>query len=151
MGSAAMLGERFSIVTFSPVMTRWYTDSVRDTGLMSRFTGVRTPPGHSADVGAVREALREELIALCNLAAEKDGADVVILGGAPLAGLASEIENDVACVVVDPVSAAAAQAVALLSITRRAAFARRHGKPIAKASKGLAPALERRFAKEGLA
>ncbi|PWJ20206.1 aspartate/glutamate racemase family protein [Jannaschia seohaensis] len=146
--TAAMLGERFSIVTFSPVMQRWYVDSVRDAGLTSRFTGVRTPAAHSADVGAVRETLRADLIELCNAAVQEDGADVVILGGAPLAGLAHEIEEDVAGVVVDPVSAAAAQAVALLTLTRPAAFARRHSKPIAKASKGLAPALSRSFARE---
>jgi len=110
---------------------------------------VRTPHAHSADLGAVREALRAELIELCNAAVREDGADVVILGGAPLAGLASEIEEDVAGVVVDPVSAAAAQAVALLTLTRPAAFAQRHGRPIPKASKGLAPALSRSFAREG--
>lgn len=147
--TAAMLGERFSIVTFSPVMSRWYADSVRDAGLGARFTGVRTPHAHSADLGAVRETLRAELIALCNAAVLEDGADVVILGGAPLAGLATEIEGDVAGVVVDPVSAASAQAVALLTLTRPAAFAQRHGKPIPKVSKGLAPALSRSFAREG--
>lgn len=146
--TAAMLGERFSIVTFSPVMERWYADSVRDAGLSSRFTGVRTPPAHSADLSGVREALRADLIALCNAALREDGADVVILGGAPLAGLAQEIEEHVDGVVIDPVSAATAQAVALLTLTRPAAFARRHGKPIPKDSKGLSPALARSFAQE---
>ena len=46
MMSACMLGERFSIVTFSPVMRRWYLDCVADSGLMARCTGVRTPLGH---------------------------------------------------------------------------------------------------------
>ena len=146
-----MLGERFSIVTFSPVMTRWYSDSVRDAGLGARFTGVRTPPAHSADVGSVRETLRADLVKLCNAAVEEDGADVVILGGAPLAGLAREIEEEVAAVIVDPVSAAVAQAIALLSVTSPAAFARRHAKPIAKQSRGLTPALSRRFAQEDTA
>ena len=147
--TAAMLGERFAIVTFSPVMTRWYEDSVRDAGLISRFTGVRTPPSHSGDLDAIRENLRDELIELCNAAVSEDGADVVILGGAPLAGFAREIEDDVAGIVVDPISAAVAQAVALLTTTSPRAFKRRHSKPMPKESEGLSPALSRRFAQEG--
>jgi Asp/Glu/hydantoin racemase len=149
--TSAMLGERFSIVTFSPVMRRWYIDSVREAGLDSRFTGVRTPDDHVADLGEVQETMRAELVALCNRAIEEDGADIVILGGAPLAGLAPEIQSDVAGVVVDPISAAAAQAVALLTVARPAAFARRHNKPIAKSSNGLSPMLSRVFAQGDMA
>lgn len=149
--SAVMLGERFSIVTFSPVMRRWYEDSVRDAGLWSRFTGVRTPPGHSAEVATVRDTLRDELVDLCNAAVDEDGADVVILGGAPLAGLAREIEGEVRAVVIDPISAATAQAVALPSFVGTSGLARRSGKPIPKSSVGLEPALSRRFAQEDVA
>ena len=31
--TATMLGETFSVVTFTPLMTRWYADCVRATGL----------------------------------------------------------------------------------------------------------------------
>ncbi len=82
--SAAMMGDRFSVVTFSPLMTRWYDDCIRATGLGGRFTGVRTPEAREVDVANVRTGLRAELIRLANRAAEEDGADVVILGGAPL-------------------------------------------------------------------
>jgi Asp/Glu/hydantoin racemase len=149
--TSAMLGERFSIVTFSPVMRRWYVDSVREAGLESRFTGVRTPDGHVADLGAVQETMRAELVAMCNRAVVEDGADVVVLGGAPLAGLAREIQPDVAGVVVDPISAAAAQAVALLTVIRPPAFTHRHNKPIAKSSNGLSPLLSRIFAQGDIA
>jgi len=146
--SAAMLGGRFAIVTFSPVMRRWYEDSVRASGLEARFAGVRTPPAHSPDLGTVREALRDDLVDLCNAAVEQDGADVVVLGGAPLAGLARDIDEEVGAIVVDPITAATAQAIALLSMTGPAAFRQRKAKPIGKVATGLSPALSRYFAQE---
>lgn len=146
--SAAMLGERFSIVTFSPVMRRWYEDAARDAGLTARFTGVRTPDTHTSDLENAQTALQEDLIALCRHAVEQDGADVVILGGAPLAGMADDIRPRVDAIVVDPISAATAQALALLSMTGRDSFGRRHAKPLAKAAEGLPAALTRTFARD---
>ncbi|RIX98187.1 hydrogenase expression protein HupH [Aureimonas flava] len=139
--SAAMLGDRFSIVTFSPVMRRWYLDCVRDSGLIDRSAGVRTPHDHPLDVNGVKETLRAELCALARRAVEEDGADVVILGGAPLAGLAQEIAPEVPAIVVDPISAAVAQALALVRIAPGPFSAVRHCKPIAKTSVGLSPSL----------
>ncbi|MBL3586703.1 aspartate/glutamate racemase family protein [Rhodovulum sulfidophilum] len=144
--SAAMLGERISIVTFSPVMRRWYLDSVRDAGLSARFAGVRTPDGHAPDLGDVQQSLREDLIRLCNRAVREDGADVVVLGGAPLAGLAPEIRGEVEAPVVDPISAATLQAQALAVLAPQAGFAGRASKPLPKTATGLPPALTRQFA-----
>lgn len=141
MMSACMLGERFSIVTFSPVMRRWYLDCVTDSGLMARCTGIRTPDDHPLDVSGVRERLRDDLALLARRAVEEDGADVVILGGAPLAGLAETIADSVPGIVIDPISAATAQAIALASVTTRAGFAGRACKPVAKPSTGLCLAL----------
>ncbi|MBE9637177.1 aspartate/glutamate racemase family protein [Salipiger mangrovisoli] len=144
--SAAMLGERFSIVTFSPVMRRWYSDCVAATGLGQRFTGVRTPQRHAPDVLHARTAQRAALIELSRAAALEDGADVVILGGAPLAGLAPEIADEVPAVVIDPIATATAQALALASL--RIAGPSRASRPIGKSSVGLSPALSRIIAAE---
>lgn len=137
--TAAMLGERFSVVTFSPLMTPWYSDCVKDTGLASRFTGVCAPKTRTVDVTRAATELRGDLIALANQAVREDGADVVILGGAPLAGLAPEIADDVPGIVIDPISAAVAQAMTLASL--KVQFAGRTCKPTVKSSVGLAPAL----------
>ncbi len=144
--SAAMLGERISIVTFSPVMRRWYGDAVRDAGLLSRFTGVRTPTHHGEGVDGVPDALRAELLRLCAAAATEDGADVVILGGAPLAGLAEEIGPEVDVPLVDAISAATLQAIALTSLVRTQNLAKRSSKSHPKVASGLSDALARRFA-----
>jgi Asp/Glu/hydantoin racemase len=137
MTSAAVLGERFAIVTFSPVMRRWYLDCVNDSGLMARCCGVRTPPIHPPSIEGMRETLRADLIVLAQQAAEQDGADVIILGGAPLAGLAPIIASAVPAIVLDPIAAAVAQAVAMVRVTTYAGFANRLCKPHGKSSVGL--------------
>lgn len=137
--TAAMLGERFSIVTFSPVMTRWYTDCVMDSGLGSRFAGVRTPDIHAGNVADAARDMRGELVKLAQHAVAVDGADVVILGGAPLAGLAPEIDGEIPAIVIDPIASAVAQAMSLASLGVR--FDGRACKPVAKASVGLSGAL----------
>lgn len=144
--SAAMLGERFCVVTFSPLMTRWYTECVADTGLAARCTGVRSPAARDVDVSLAKSELRAELIAVATSAARDDGADVILLGGAPLAGLAPSIALEVPAIVIDPIAAATAQALALAGL--RLDYGQRACKPAAKASVGLAPALARAIAQE---
>ena len=144
--SAAMLGRRFAIVTFSPVMKGWYADAVQDAGLQSRFTGVRTPATHADNFDGMQDRMRGDLIDLCNAAVREDGAEAVILGGAPLAGLAQAIEAEVRAPLVDPISAATVQAVALASIVSKAGFVGRYHKPLAKPSRGLTGVLEHHFA-----
>ncbi|KMW57672.1 Hydantoin racemase [Candidatus Rhodobacter oscarellae] len=137
--SAAMLGERFSVVTFSPHMARWYDACVRQTGLGGRFTGVRCPADPPAQLGDVQTALRPELIALAHDGTRSDGADVVILGGAPLAGLAPQIAHETPGILVDPIAAATAQAMALARLSP--SYRNRTARPAAKTSTGLGQAL----------
>lgn len=148
MMSACMLGERFSIVTFSPVMRRWYLDCVADSGLTARCTGVRTPPSHPLRIDGLRDDLKEGLAQLARQAVEEDGADVVILGGAPLAGLAPDIASMVPGLLLDPIAAATAQAIALARVTTPTGFHRRACKPLPKPSVGLGLALESMIARE---
>ena len=133
--SACLLGERFSVVTFSPHMARWYTDCVRQTGLEARFTGVRCPVDPPASLGNVKTALRADLIALAGLATGTDGADVVILGGAPLAGLAPQIAAETPGILVDPIAAATVQAMAMARLAP--SYRNRTARPAAKSSIGL--------------
>lgn len=145
--TAAMLGDRFSVVTFSPHMARWYADCVRQTGLEARFTGVRCPKIAPTSVDNVATELRADLIDLVGQATSTDGADVVILGGAPLAGLAKEIAKEVDGLLIDPIAAATAQAMSLVSLAPD--YGRRVARPAAKPSKGLSPALASLIAGEG--
>lgn len=137
--TAALLGDRFSVVTFSPHMARWYSDCVTATGLQSRFTGVRCPAVAPKELSSVQTEMRDDLIALTEQATDQDGADVVIIGGAPLAGVAPEIAPQASGILVDPIAAATLQAIALARLSP--SYTRRAARPVAKRATGLGPPL----------
>jgi allantoin racemase len=143
--TAVQLGGRFAIVTFTPAMTPWYLASVTALGLGGRCLGVITPGDPTVQVSGVAQTLRETLRDLAWEAAHQ-GAEVIIFGGAPLAGLAKDLAEDVPAILVDPITAAARQAFALAGLGPRPAA--RLARPLAKASTGLSPALARRVARE---
>jgi len=147
MLTACMLGERFSLVTFTAGMAPWYLESVNLSGLASRLASIRIAPAEFRSVMNARGELREALLAEVERAVAEDQADVVILGGAPLAGLAAEIAG-AAAVLVDPVEAAVKQAEALACVAPGGASAGSLARPPAKASSGLDPALARWFARD---
>jgi len=137
ISAATLLGERFSIVTFSPRMSRWYLDSVESSGLSDKFASVRTPDTESLDPLGTQESMESALLALIDQAVKLDGADVVILGGAPLAGMATRLQSSTSAVLVDPIGCAVTLAESMVRITSRSALANRHTKPAAKAATGL--------------
>ena len=135
--SAVQLGGRFAIVTLTPAMTPWYLSSVAALGLGARWLGVLTPGDMAVQVNDVAQTQR---IALRDLAlgAAEQGAEVIIFGGAPLAGLAQELAAEVPAILVDPITAATRQAYALAGLCPRPTA--RLARPLAKPSTGLAPA-----------
>ena len=140
MLSACMLGHRFCFVTFTKHMAPWYEESVAQAGLLGRFAGVRTPAASFRSVDTVQDELFDELRALSEAAVKEDGVDVVVLGGAPLAGLAQRIEG-CAAVLVDPITAAVGQAETLVRLSPRGAHAGSFARPPGKASVALPPSL----------
>jgi len=146
--SAAQLGDTFAVVTFTPFMTRWYEEAIATTGLGARSRGVRAARRPFANVENARNETRSELIELARSAAVEDGADLIILGGAPLAGLAGEIAAEVPALVIDPTSAATAQAIALASLADRRDYASRAIRPAPKGSAGLSEPLRALIAGE---
>lgn len=143
MTAALPLGERFSIVTFSPLMSSWFLDSVEALGLAPRFAGLRTPAAAVGPVADVAATMRGTLVDLARAAALEDRADVVIFGGAPLAGMAFEMGQDFPCVAVDPIAAAVMQAEMLVRLAPRGAHRGGLARPPGKESLGLSPALAR--------
>ena len=155
MLTACMLGETFGVVTFTPRMTPWYRDNVAEAGLLARFAGFRTPAEAVGPVTLVAQTMRDALLALACESARQDGADVVILAGAPLAGLADALAETVpdACpaVLLDPLSAAVRQAETLARIAPRGAHRGRYARPPGKPSEGLAAPLAAHIAGEDAA
>lgn len=141
MLTACMLGETFGVVTFTARMTPWYHDGVTDVGLLGRFAGFRAPPDAVGSVTEVAHTMRDALLGLARESALSDGADAVILAGAPLAGLAPALADLCPAVLVDPVAAAVRQAETLARLAPRGACFGRHARPPGKPSQGLAAPL----------
>lgn len=135
MVTALSLGEKFAFVTFSPSLSAWYEDQVRRSSLESRFAGTFTPETKFASITAVAEDLRLPLIETCKRAA--NAADVIILAGAPIAGLADDIADEVPAILIDPIQAAAIQAYTLQRLRPSGASVGSFARPPKKDSVGL--------------
>jgi len=147
MLTSCMLGRRFSIVTFATAMEPWYRECVDTTGLSGRLASIRCVPGGFRDIATVAEEKADVLVEACHAAVTEDAADVIILGGAPLAGLAGAIADRVPVPLVDGVAAAMRQAEVLAALRPRKATAGTFRTPDAKPVTGLPPALESLFSR----
>lgn len=145
MLSACMLGRRFAIVTFARALGPWYEDCVEMHGLSGRCAGIRMLDGSFKSVSDVQEEKEDLLVELANRAVAENEADVVILAGAPLAGLAEKVAARIPVPVVDQVAAAVKMAEALVSLRPRKATAGTFRRPGAKSTVGLPPHLARRI------
>jgi allantoin racemase len=145
MLTACMLGRRFSIVTFSRALEPWYRECVEYHGLMSRFASIRCAEGGFSDIATVSLEKESSLLALCDRVINEDGADVIILGGAPLAGMASSVCQRVAVPLIDGVAAAVAQAQSLVALRPRKATAGSFRRPPPKPITGVSVGLTRLF------
>lgn len=146
MVSALMLGRRFAVVTFAEALEAWYQETIDAYGLTSRSTGVRCADRGFSALERVQEEMEETLVELARRAVEEDGADVIVLGGAPLAGLADRVKSRIPVPCVDAMVAAVKQAEALVALRPARPTAGTYRRPLAKASTGLAPALAARIA-----
>jgi Asp/Glu/hydantoin racemase len=148
MLTACMLGKRFGIVTFAAAMGPWYEECVEMHGLTGRCAGVRCLDGAFTSITDVQAEKEEALVALAKRSVEDDGADAVILAGAPLAGLASVVADRISAPLVDQAQAALKQAETLAALAPRKATAGRFKRPGPKPSTGLSGALARRLSHE---
>src|SRR5258708_14981011 len=110
-------------------------------GLDARCAGIRTLDGTFESISNVQAEKEDMLVSLANRAVEQDDADVVILSGAPLAGLADKVRDRIPVPVVDPTAAAVRQAETLALLKPRKATARTFPPPEPKPTIGLAKAL----------
>jgi Asp/Glu/hydantoin racemase len=149
--SACLLGKRFSIVAISNRITAWYRECVEANGLISRLASIRCLDKPLQDIGRVQDDHGAQLQALCESAIDNDGADVIIIAGAPLAGLARSIKDRIPVPVVDGVSSAVCHAQTLVSLApapaRRGSFAPPPEKPHRGLPEGIVDLLARSTAR----
>jgi allantoin racemase len=143
--TACMLGGRFALVTFARALGPWYNDCVEMHRLTQRSAGVRLLDQPFREISSVQDEKEDLLVELANEAVRVDNADVVILAGAPLAGLADRVKHRIDVPVVDPISAAVIQAEALVRLSPRKAVAGSFRRPDPKVTTGLAPRLAARI------
>ncbi|WP_426997452.1 aspartate/glutamate racemase family protein [Pseudarthrobacter sp. N5] len=140
--AAALQGHRFSIIAISDRIRPWYQDCVDRFGLGGRLASIRSINESLNGIGSVQQDFKETLLALSRQAVAEDGADVVILAGAPLAGLARELQGQIPVPVVDGISAGIRMAEAIVGLQSGHHRAGSFAAPPAKNRKGLSENLD---------
>jgi Asp/Glu/hydantoin racemase len=138
---ACTLGRSFGIVSFSKSLEPWFAEIVVWHGLSGRCAAIRALDETFTSIDDVQEEKESALVELANRTVENDQVDVVILAGAPLAGLAGKIRERVPVPLVDGIQAAVTMAEGLVRLNPRKAIAGTFRRPGPKGSQGLAQAL----------
>lgn len=142
LASACLLGQRFSIVAISQRIRAWYRETVSAYGLDSRLASIRGLDEPLADIGNVQGNQGERLVALAERCVDEDGADVIVLAGAPLAGLARSLRGRLPVPAVDGVSSAVRHAETLVALQPGRAERGSFAPPPQKPNAGLSPAVQ---------
>lgn len=143
---ACTLGRRFAIVTGGERWPAMLEEFVASLGLEDRLAGIRAL-APSADVLSRNLDLAiEQLAEACAIAVREDGAEVVILGGAALAGLAERVGAELDVPVVCSLDAGLQATLAVAALRSPKPVSGSLAKPPAMASVGLSGALARRLA-----
>jgi len=145
MLTACMLGQRFAVVTFSSALIGWYRDCVELNGMGDRCAGIHALDLTFAEVTGDQQGNSDVLVELAAKVVRDSHADVLIFGGAPLAGLARRERDRIPVPIVDPVGAAVKQAEALVALRPRKATFGSFQRPAAKPTFGLDPVLAARI------
>ena len=143
LASACLLGGRFSIVAISQRIRAWYRETVQHYGLEGRLASIRALDEELPDIGNVQGNQGERLQKLAERCVADDGADVIVLAGAPLAGLARTLADRLPVPAVDGVSSAVRHAESMVALRPARARQGSFGPLPIKPNQGLSPALVR--------
>ena len=103
---AAMLGSKFTVLTMTDKRVPSKEAHVRRFKLEGSLASVR-PLGMSvAEIEADEKRACAQILKVAKEAAEKDGAEVIVLGCAGMAGYADVVRSDLGMEVIDPSSLA---------------------------------------------
>jgi Asp/Glu/hydantoin racemase len=138
---ACALGRRFSIVTGGERWKPMLEEFVAAQGLSARLASVRTVAPTGADIARNPKAAMAVLAKGCRACVREDGAEVVILGGAGLAGLAARLGAAVDVPLLAGLACAISMAEALARQKPAKANSGSLASPAPVESVGLSPAL----------
>ena len=143
LATAHLLGHRISIIAISQRIQAWYREVVESYGFGDRLASIRALDRPISAIGGVQQEHAQALKALAERAVAEDGAEVIVLAGAPLAGLARSLHGQLPVPVVDGVSSAVRHAETLVALkpvrAQRGSFAA----PPSKPHRGLPEAIAR--------
>ena len=100
--AACQLGYKFTITTTFPKRVPSKIEHVAKQGLEAKLASVRPLNMTVLEMDAEPERTKKRLIEVANAAAAEDGAEVLILGCAGLAGYAADVERETGVIVLDP-------------------------------------------------
>jgi allantoin racemase len=126
---AAMLGHKFSITTVFATRVPTRDLHVRAHGLESRYASSLVMDMPVLEMDANPEAAKARILELSRQAVQEQGAEVVILGCAGLAGYAADVERELGVVVLDPTAVAFKMAEALIELGLRHSKVARFARP----------------------
>ena len=129
---AAMLGHKFSITTAFSNRVPTRELHARLLGVDSAYASTLVMNMSVLDMDANPEEAKARIQALARKAIEEDGAEVIILGCAGLAGYAEDVERELGAVVLDPTSVAFKIAEAIADLGLRHSKVGRFASPPAK-------------------
>lgn len=141
LATAHLLGHRISIIAISQRIQAWYREVVESYGFGARLASIRALDRPLSSIGGVQDEHAQALKALAEQAVAEDGAEVIILAGAPLAGLARSLHGQLPVPVVDGVSSAVRHAETLAALKPGRASKGSFALPPAKPHAGLPPAI----------
>ncbi|MDR5903840.1 aspartate/glutamate racemase family protein [Franzmannia qiaohouensis] len=124
--SALQLGGRFSVITPGQRWPRMIEDQLNDLGVARHCLGIDAIAIDDLVLPAQRDLARQRLVATLEAQRSRLAPDVVIVGGAAFAGLATQLAPAKECRVIDCLEAALAQVQAMLTLTAQG----RHADPL---------------------
>jgi len=113
---AAMLGAKFSIMTPRKQRIPSKYEHVHIRGLSHFLASVRSLDLSVAETDSDPAKTKQRLMDMATFAVEKDGAEVIIMGCAGMAGYAREIEETLSVKVLDPTAVALKLAEAMVDL-----------------------------------
>lgn len=140
--SAILQGAHFSIIAITDRLKLLYRECVERNGLQSRLASIRSLTQPLSSVASVQAEFRSDLVRLAHQAVYEDGADAVVLAGAPLAGLARDVRDEIPVPTIDGISSGIKQCELLISLGIRHHRAGSYAHPPRKPNSGLSPALQ---------
>jgi allantoin racemase len=141
LASAHLLGHRISVIAISQRIQAWYREVIESYGFGGRLASIRALDRPLSSVAGVQQEHAQALQALAERAVDEDGAEVIILAGAPLAGLARTLQGRLPVPVVDGVSSAVRHAETLVALKPGRAQRGSFALPPVKPHRGLPDAI----------